>query len=51
MKMITMLLIVAIISLGLSACEKSAEHPAEHPTQEQVEKAVQEHPTTEHPTP
>ena len=47
-KIFVSVLIVAIVSLGLTGCKKKSEHPAgEHPSSEHP---TEEHPTEEHPT-
>jgi len=56
-KIFALLLIVAVISFGLTGCKDKGEHPTgesatkEHPTKEHpTEKsATEEHPTKEHP--
>ena len=57
-KIIVLMLIVAVVSLGLTGCSNeskpsSEDHPtSEHPTSEHPSKeaASKEHPTSEHPT-
>jgi len=57
-KLFVLVLIVGLVSLGLTGCKEKSEHPTgEHPSAESVkeaaeesaEKAADEHPTGEHP--
>ena len=57
-KLLVLVLIAAVLSLGLTGCKDKSEHPTgEHPSAEGVkeaaedaaEKAADEHPTGEHP--
>lgn len=46
-KLFVLVLIVAVVSLGLTGCKKKSKPPAgEHPTEEHP---TEEHPTGEHP--
>jgi len=52
-KIFVLVLIVAVVSLGLTGCKDKSEHPSgEHPTSEHPSKETksEEHPTSEHPT-
>ena len=52
-KIFILVLIVAVVSLGLTGCKDKSEHPSgEHPTSEHPSKETksEEHPTSEHPT-
>jgi len=46
-KILVLLLVTAVVSLGLTACKEKSEHPTgEHPNKET---AAEEHPAGEHP--
>ena len=51
-KIFVLVLIVAVVSLGLTGCKDKSEHPSgEHSTSEHPSKETpsEEHPTGEHP--
>ena len=52
-KVFVLVLIVAVVSLGLTGCKKKSEHPSvDHPSSEHPSKEAptEEHPSSEHPS-